>query len=116
MKTKKTISSIIIVIMALITFNVFSNPLHNETSTLKVYGNCGMCKNRIESALKIKGVSKANWDVKTKMLTVTYNPHEISLDDINKKTAAIGHDTDKVKADDKTYANLMGCCQYERKK
>jgi copper chaperone CopZ len=117
MKTKKSILFLVIAfIISAISINLTAKPMHNETATFKVYGNCGMCKNRIEMALKVKGVSKANWDVKTKMLTVTYNPHEISLDEINKKIAVAGHDTETVKADDKTYANLMGCCQYERKK
>ena len=117
MKTQKTILSILIAfIISVISFNSMAKPLHEETSTFKVYGNCGMCKNRIETALKIDGVSKADWNVKTKILTVIYNPHVISIDDIHKKIAAVGHDTEKVKADDKTYANLMGCCKYERKK
>jgi mercuric ion binding protein len=117
MKTQKSILFLVIAfIVSALTFHLTAQPMHNETATFKVYGNCGMCKNRIESALKENGVSNAVWDVKTKMLTVTYNPHIISLDQINKKIAAVGHDTETVKADDKTYKNLMGCCQYERKK
>lgn len=117
MKTQKTILSLLVAfIISMISFNAMAKSLHEETSTFKVYGNCGTCKNRIESALKVNGISKSSWDVKTKVLTVTYDPHLISLDDIHKKIAAVGHDTEKVKADDKTYTNLMGCCQYERKK
>lgn len=117
MKTKKnTLAIILSLIVSAISFNAFSNPMHNEEATFKVYGNCSMCKNRIETALKAKGISKANWDVKSKMLTVTYDPHVVTLDEIHKKIAAVGHDTEEVKADDKTYKNLMGCCQYERKK
>ncbi len=117
MKTQKSILFLaILFVMALITFNASAKPLHNETATFKVSGNCNTCKNRIETALKVNGISNANWDVKTKMLTVTYNPHVITLDDIHKKVAAVGHDTEKIKSDDKTYTNLMGCCQYDRKK
>ena len=117
MKPPKTILSLLIAfIISTISFNSMAKPLHEETSTFKVFGNCGMCKSRIETALKVNGISAANWDVKTKMLSVTYNPHVISLDDIHKKIAAVGHDTEKIKAEDKTYTNLMGCCQYERKK
>ena len=91
--------------------------LHNETETFKVYGNCGMCKKRIEASLKdVKGVSKATWDVKTKMMTVTFDPHVIALDKIKETIALVGHDTDNAKADDKTYDGLPGCCQYERTK
>jgi len=82
-----------------------------------VYGNCGMCERRIEGALsKVKGVHSADWDVDTKVLTVQYDDATISLDDIKKKVAEAGHDTDKFRAKDEVYSNLPGCCQYERPK
>ena len=87
-----------------------------KTDTIKVYGECGMCKSRIQKALKVDGVSAAAWDVDTKLLTVTYHPEVISKDGIQKKVAAVGHDTDKYQADDKVYDKLPGCCRYERKK
>jgi len=117
MKTQKTILSLLVAfIISVISFNSMAKSLHQETTSFKVYGNCGMCKNRIETALKVNGISNSSWDVKTKVLTVTYDPHVISLADIHKKITAVGHDTETVKADDKAYTNLMGCCQYERKK
>jgi len=88
-----------------------------KTKTFKVYGNCNMCKNRIEDALKnLKGVNKANWNVESKMLTVTYDETKVSLTQIKQKIADVGHDTDAIKANDKTYSKLPGCCQYERPK
>jgi len=33
-----------------------------KTETIKVWGNCDMCKARIEKAAKVEGVTKANWD------------------------------------------------------
>jgi len=88
-----------------------------QTDSIKVYGNCGMCKKRIEGALKdVKGIQSANWNVDTKMLTVTYNENQVSLNEIHQKIADVGHDTDKAKAKDSVYNNLMGCCQYERPK
>lgn len=115
-------------IMAITTFSSYSVPttqgvlktneiLHNETETFKVYGNCGMCKKRIESSLKdMKGVTKATWDVKSKMMKVTFDPHEISLEKIKTTIASVGHDVDGVKAEDKIYNNLPNCCQYDRAK
>lgn len=86
-----------------------------ETDTFKVYGNCGMCKATIEGALKdVKGIEKAEWDIEAKMMYVTYDKKLISLDDIKKKIAAVGYDTDKFRASDETYGELPGCCQYER--
>lgn len=85
------------------------------TDTFKVYGNCGMCKATIEGALKdVKGIEKAEWNIEAKMMYVTYDKKLISLDDIKKKIAAVGYDTDKFRASDETYGDLPGCCQYER--
>jgi periplasmic mercuric ion binding protein len=87
-----------------------------KTETIKVWGNCGMCKTRIEKAAKIEGVLKSEWDKESKILSVTYDPARTNIDSISKKVAAAGHDTEKYKADDKTYSSLPGCCQYERSK
>jgi len=86
-----------------------------KTVKFKVYGNCGMCKSTIEKALKgVKGISWATWDTETKMITVRYNPKKIELEDIHKKIAAVGYDTEKAKAKDEVYNGLHGCCQYDR--
>lgn len=82
-----------------------------------VYGNCGMCERRIEGAVSsLEGVRSADWDADSKVLTVQYDDATISLDDIKKKVAEAGHDTDKFKASKEVYDNLPGCCQYERPK
>ena len=88
-----------------------------KTETFKVYGNCGMCKATIEGALKKKdGIIEREWNVKTKMLKVTYNPDEITLKEIKQKVADVGYDSDDVRAKEQTYKNLHGCCQYDRPK
>lgn len=86
-----------------------------KTETIKVAGNCGMCKTRIEKAAKTEGVSSASWDSKTKLLTVSYDPSKTSTDALAKKVAAVGHDAGNYKADDKVYEALPACCHYERK-
>ena len=85
------------------------------TDTIKVLGSCGMCKTRIEKAAKVEGVSKAEWNQKTNMLTLTYDSSKVKSDDIQKKIAAVGHDTPKYKADTKVYNALPGCCKYRTK-
>lgn len=87
-----------------------------KTETFKVWGACGMCKTRIEDAVKTEGATAANWDLKTKMLTVTFDPKKTSMDAFGKKLASVGHDTEKFKAPDDVYAKLPGCCHYERSK
>lgn len=87
----------------------------NVTDTIKVYGECGMCQNRIQKVLKVKGVSSAIWDTETKLLIVSYNPDIITNDDIQRRVALAGHDTDKFRATDQAYNKLPGCCMYQRK-
>jgi len=83
-----------------------------KTETIKVSGKCESCKARIEKTAKVDGVSKAEWNVKTKMLTLVYNPMKVKSDNIQKSLAAVGHDTPKYKATDKAYNALPGCCKY----
>jgi hypothetical protein len=87
-----------------------------KTESFKVNGACEMCKARIEKTAKAEGATKAVWDDKTKMIAVTFDPSKTSVDAISKKLAAVGHDTDKYKADDKVYNALPGCCHYDRAK
>ena len=83
-----------------------------KTETIKVSGNCDMCKARIEKAAKIEGVSKAEWNKDSKMLALTYDPAKTNVDAIGKKLAAAGHDTEKIKAEGKAYDKLPSCCKY----
>ncbi|MBN8693119.1 MAG: heavy-metal-associated domain-containing protein [Bacteroidia bacterium] len=85
------------------------------TSTFKVWGNCEMCKETIESSLKVDGITKADWNVDSKIMTVTYDNSKITLDQIQKNIASVGYDNEKYKGDDKAYSELAGCCQYDRK-
>jgi len=87
-----------------------------KTETFKVLGNCDLCKARIEIAVKIEGVTNADWSTKTKLLTVTFDPSKTNKDALSKKLALAGHDTEKYKATGDVYANLPRCCQYERAK
>lgn len=84
----------------------------SKTETIKVSGNCESCQARIEKAAKVDGVTQASWNKDTKLLTLVYNPAKTSGDDIQKKIAAVGHDTEKYEADDKVYAKLPSCCKY----
>lgn len=86
----------------------------DKTEQIKVLGNCGMCKNRIEKGLKITGVTTATWDKNTKILSVTYDSTKINNEGIQQKIADLGHDTPKFKARDEVYAKLPGCCKYDR--
>ena len=90
----------------------YSQTSSTKTETLKVSGNCEMCKTRIEKAAKLEGISKAEWSTKTKTLSVTYDPTKTNMEQVGKKVAAAGHDNEKAKATDIVYDKLPGCCQY----
>lgn len=84
------------------------------TETVKIYGNCGMCKTTIETAGNLKKVAKVEWNKDTKMATLTYDSTKTSQDTILKRIALAGYDSDKFLAPDAVYNQLHGCCQYER--
>ena len=92
------------------------NMASSKTETFKVLGNCNMCKARIEKTVIAEGVTKASWDAKTQMLTVSFDPSKTNADALGKKLASVGHDTEKQRAPDEVYANLPGCCHYDRVK
>jgi len=80
-----------------------------------VSGSCDLCKERIEKAAKsISGVQSATWDSKTQKIHVEFNSMKTNLSTIQKAIAKAGHDTEKYKADDKTYESLPACCYYRK--
>ena len=87
----------------------------SKTEKIKVYGNCSICKKNIETASKTAGAISADWNKKTKWLTVTYDPAKVSNEQIQKNVASAGYDTEGFKGDDKAYNDLDACCQYDRK-
>ena len=87
----------------------------SETEKFEVKGNCGMCKKRIESAaLSVDGVSRADWDQKTKMVELILDESKTDVNKVQMAIAKSGHDTKTHKASDETYDKLPGCCKYDR--
>ena len=107
-------------VLSLVTFFVmgaFTVFAGNKTEKIKIYGNCGMCKSRIEKAASaVEGVAKADWDKETKMMEITFDDTKTSTDAIEKAIVKVGHDTPNYTATDEVYNNLPGCCHYDRKK
>jgi cation transport ATPase len=82
------------------------------TIKIKTSAECEMCKKRIEKEMAfIKGVKKADLDLATRVLTVTYLPKKTSAEAIKTAISKIGYDADDVKADNKAYKKLPECCQ-----
>lgn len=95
----------------------FSNVNEDKLQTYKeneiyVKGNCEMCKNRIEkTALKFEGVTKATWNIDSKILKYT-SDKKIDKTELEKVIAKSGHETNNVKKDTKAYNSLPECCKY----
>ena len=88
----------------------------NEKASFEVFGNCGMCKDRIEkAAISVKGVKYASWDIPSGQLRLVYNGLKTNLDEIEKQIAGSGHDTKNHETTAETYNQLPTCCQYVRK-
>ena len=88
----------------------------NAKYEIEVGGNCDLCKKRIEkAAFSVKGVKSADYHLDDNTLHLIINEEKCSILDVKKAIAKVGHDTDEVKATDKDYENLHGCCHYERK-
>jgi periplasmic mercuric ion binding protein len=102
---------LIILFSSVISLSAWGQPKVTK-ATIKVYGNCSMCKKRIEAALDHAGIKTAEWNTKTKDLMVVFNSKKISEKQIHELVAKVGHDTDKVKATEETYASLPFCCLY----
>ena len=85
-----------------------------KTETAKIYGNCGMCKKTIETAANVTKTAKVDWNVDTKMASITYDTKKTNPDEILKRIALAGYDSDKFLAPDAVYDKLHGCCQYDR--
>lgn len=112
---KNSISQILVAIVVLLSFNPTNAQIKNaKTESVKIYGNCGMCEKTIEKAGNLKKVAEVNWDKDTKMATLTYDAQKTCKDEILKRIALAGYDSDTFLAPEDVYANLHGCCQYER--
>jgi uncharacterized protein YabN with tetrapyrrole methylase and pyrophosphatase domain len=114
MKIKFIIASILSIILTttVVSAQTKSAP---KTETVKIWGNCGMCKTTIEKAAKDAGATTAVWNKTTKMLKITYLESATSNAKIQEKIASVGYDTKDVTAPDAVYNELPECCQYERK-
>jgi len=106
---------ILVAITLLLSFTACNAQIKNaKTETVKIYGNCAMCKSTIEKAGNIKKVAQVDWNKDTKTAVLTYDSTKTNQDEILKRIALAGYDSDQFLAPDDVYAKLPECCQYER--
>ena len=110
MKTFFMIAALLIPALA---FSMGNNK--EEKAEFKVYGACGMCKERIEKAALVEGIASAQWSQQNQILSLVYDPSRVKLPAVHQKIADAGHDTEEISAKDKVYEALPACCKYQRK-
>ena len=82
------------------------------TAEFTAKGCCGMCEERIVSALDVPGVRLATWERSTEKVTVVFKPKKVSQDELEQLVAAVGHDTERYVAEDAAYEGIAQCCKY----
>ncbi|MES2329078.1 MAG: cation transporter [Bacteroidota bacterium] len=113
MKTQSTLLTIAFVLFSFFSFAQTKTAVKSET--IKVWGNCGMCKGHIEKAAKAAGATAATWNKDTKILRVKYEISKTSNKQIQEAVAEAGYDTRDLTGNDVAYKKLDECCQYDRK-
>ncbi|TDL99345.1 MAG: mercury transporter [Flavobacteriaceae bacterium] len=107
---------ILMAITVLLSFTACNAQIKNaKTESVKIFGNCEMCETTIEKAGNLKKIAKVDWNKDTKMATITYDAKKTNQDEILKRIALSGYDSEKFLAPNDVYAKLPECCHYERK-
>lgn len=121
MKTIKILFAITVASITIQSVNAQSDKLQRSigirTDKIKVSGLCSMDKKRIENAANsVDGIKSAVWDENSQVLILKYSVFKKdAAENVQKKIAAVGNDTEKYMADDAAYSKLPDCCHYQRK-
>ncbi|MEO6902160.1 MAG: DUF3347 domain-containing protein [Bacteroidia bacterium] len=112
----KSLNSILVLLFVLSITLCNAQIKNSKTETIKIFGNCEMCKSTIEKAGNKKKEASVQWNKDTKMAIISYDSLKTSKSEILKRVALVGYDNELFMSPDDTYANLPGCCQYKRTK
>jgi len=110
----KSILKMLMVIALLSSTQTFSQTKNVKFETVKILGNCDFCKSNIEKAGNQKNVTHVVWNKDSKIATLTYDSKKTNHDEILKRIALAGYDSEEYLSPDETYAKLPECCKYER--
>ncbi len=113
---KSMFNILIILSIVVSTTSGFAQIKNPKTEIVKIFGNCDMCKSAIENAGNLKNVAKVTWNKDSKMAEITFDSKKTNLNEILKRIALAGYDSDEYLAPDSAYAQLAECCKYERQK
>jgi len=103
-----------VIVLLLSVTHTFAQIKNQQTASIKVSGNCEMCKKTIETAANVRGTANVVWNKETKMATVNYDSQKTNTDEILKRIALAGYDNTSYLAPEDAYAKLAECCQYKR--
>ena len=102
----------LLILMTTFSMNVALAQKGMQTVEIKTSSVCGMCKTTIEKQMAFtKGVTSADLNVETSVLTVSFNRKKTSVEKIRKAINAVGYDADDSPATPEAYDNLHGCCK-----
>ncbi|MCE9538645.1 MAG: cation transporter [Bacteroidetes bacterium] len=115
MKTLKNVLSGVAAILIFITTSVKAQDSTVVELKVKTSSVCGMCKETIEEALAFeKGVKRSSLDVKSQIVTVTYNSKKTTPEKIRLAISNSGYDADDIPANPKAYKRLNDCCKKDK--
>ena len=77
--------SLLAIAMLCIFCNASAQIKNSVTDTVKIYGNCGMCKTKIEKAANQKNISQVVWNEVTGIATVTFDATKTNRKGIRSK-------------------------------
>lgn len=65
-----------------------------ETTTFNVPSiTCNVCSDKIQNGLKtLTGIGDVNVDLKSKSVSVEYDPNNVSAQDIRRKVSSLGYE------------------------
>lgn len=102
----------LLIIFATFSFNVAFAQKAIETVDIQTSAVCDMCKETIEKQLAFtKGVTAAQLNVKTGIVTVSFKSNKTNIDDIRTAINEVGYDADDSPAAKEAYENLHSCCK-----
>src|SRR5258705_11639399 len=94
MKTLNIVLSFVFIIAAMFTANAQKASIGSlQKENIKVWGECGMCKKKIEKAAITAGAETASWNEDNKVLAVAYQTRKSNAASIQQAVAAVDYDT-----------------------
>jgi periplasmic mercuric ion binding protein len=105
-------TSAMMILFVILTGIAYGQKKNTEQVVIMTSAECDMCQDRIEGALRFeKGVKKADLDLKTKLVTVTFDTRKTSPEKLRQVIAAQGYHADDVAPTPEAYKKLPACCQ-----